>query len=300
MSKVPILVVAFNRADHVSKAMKAIREYQPDKLYLECDGPRLDKKGEDEKVKATRKAMMDAVDWPCEVRTLFRDENMGCAHAVNDAITWFFTNEEYGVICEDDIVLSLDFFLLCEELLPRYADNDSIMEIIAQNTSHRKDIPNSYVFSNREHCWGWASWARAWKKMDMAMSAAPNLKLSILVNKLGFFEGIVTMRNLKIAYKNIDKLSSWATRWNLSILANNGLVIVPGVNLAINIGMDGGAHYETGDLNPYSNLVIEPFQWPLVFNDTLSIDNIQAKYDKKDFFRVRMIGLKKKIKRLFK
>ena len=38
--KIPVLVLAFNRADHVQQAMKAIAEYQPDRLYLECDGPR--------------------------------------------------------------------------------------------------------------------------------------------------------------------------------------------------------------------------------------------------------------------
>ena len=133
----------------------------------------------------------------------------------------------------------------------------------------------------------------------MTMSAVPNMKLMFLIEKLGLFEGIITMRNLKLAYRHIDTLSSWATRWNLSILSNNGLVIVPGVNMAINIGMDGGAHYEIGDVNPYAELKIETFQWPLVYNDSFLIDKKQARYDAKDFFRVRMIGLKKKIKKMF-
>ena len=109
-NNIPILVLAFNRADHVVEAMKAIKVYQPKRLYLECDGPRKAKEGEQEAVEATRKAMLDSIDWPCEIKTLFREENMGCAHAVNDAITWFFRHEEYGIICEDDIILSPDFF----------------------------------------------------------------------------------------------------------------------------------------------------------------------------------------------
>ena len=129
MRKLPILVLAFNRADHVREAMKSIREYKPERLYLECDGARQNKTGEKDAVEETRQAMLDAVDWPCEVKTLFRDENLGCAQAVYGAISWFFKNEKWGVIIEDDVIVGQDFFRLCEDLLPRYENEERIMEI---------------------------------------------------------------------------------------------------------------------------------------------------------------------------
>ena len=298
MTKIPILVLAFNRADHVIEAMKAIKEYKPERLYLECDGPRKNKNGEYEKVEETRRAMLDAIDWPCQVKTLFRDENLGCANAVNDAITWFFQQEEYGVICEDDMVLGQDYFKFCEELLPRYANNDRIMSISSQNLSHRNDINNTYVYSCRQSCWGWASWARAWKKMDMSMSIVPSLTYRFLFNKLGFFEGYMWKRNLTKAYKDIEHFNSWATRWFLSVLVNDGLVIVPGVNLGVNIGFDGGAHYAKDDINPYENLEIGRLEWPISYNDSFVIDRLQDKYDKKEYRRIKTIGLNKKINKL--
>ena len=298
MSKLPILVLAFNRADHVVQAMKAIQAYQPERLYLECDGPRLHKTGERESVEETRKAMLDAVNWPCKVFTLFREENLGCANAVYDAITWFFNNEEYGIVCEDDIILSPDFFRFCEDLLPRYSKEEKIMQIVAQNHSHRSDINNSYVYSYREDCWGWASWSRAWKKMDMSMSSVPNLSMLFLIRKLGFFEAIMQKRVFVQAYNDLSNFNSWAYRWFLSILVNDGLVIVPGVNMAINIGISGGAHYEVGDVDPYADLEIGKIEWPLLYNDSLEVDNKQSKYDENDFFRLRMIGLRKKIRKL--
>ena len=298
MSKIPILVLAFNRADHVEEVMKAISVYKPEKLYLECDGPRPQKIGERESVEKTRQVMLDSVNWPCEVKTLFREKNLGCANAVFDAITWFFMNEEYGIICEDDVILSQDFFKLCEDLLPRYAKNERIMSINAQNHSYRSDINNSYVYSCREDCWGWASWSRAWKKMDMSMSSVPSLTNKFLIRKLGLFEAIMQKRVFKRAYKDLDNFNSWAYRWFLSVLVNDGLVIVPGVNLSINIGMDGGAHYEANDVNPYADLKIGKIDWPIIYNDSYEIDKRQAMFEEKDFFRVRMIGLRKKIRKI--
>ena len=294
LQKVPVLILAFNRPEHVYKAIMTVQAYQPEKLYLACDGPRTGKKGDTELVYATQKCMLEAIDWPCDVKTLFRKENLGCAKAVYEAITWFFEQEEYGIIIEDDVIVGLDFFRFCEELLPRYANEDRIMEIAAQNHSMRKDIPNTFVYTQTSHCWGWATWKRAWKNMDMSMSATQTISISYLVKRLGMFRGMMWWWYFKSAYRHLETFNSWATRWYLSILSHDGLVICPGVNLAINIGTDGGAHYDKADVDPFINLKIECFEWPLEYNDSMIIDNDQSRYDKEDFYRVRMIGLKKK------
>ena len=300
MSKVPVLLLAFNRADHVKVAMNAIREYKPERLYLECDGPREYKIGEREAVELTRKTMLDAVDWPCDVKTLFREENLGCENAVYGAITWFFNHEEYGVVVEDDMVIGIDYFRLCEKLLPHYANEEKIMTIQAMNKSHRTDINNTYVYSWRGGCWGWASWRRAWKKMDMSMSALPALSYWKIIRRFGLIPGLDLMRNYWNGYKHLDTFSSWAYRWSLSIQANDGLSIVPGVNLAKNIGTDGGAHYDKNDIDPYKDLMIGHIEWPLKYNDTLVIEKKQNFCDIKEFYRLRMISLRKKINKIIR
>lgn len=294
MSKIPILVLAFNRADHVRQAMEPIRKYQPEKIYLACDGPRTSKEGEAEAVNATRQTMLEMIDWPCEVKTLFRDENLGCAKGVNNAISWFFENEESGIICEDDVVLGDHFFTLCEELLPRYANEERIMEISARNESYRTDKNNTYLYAQCYHCWGWATWRRAWRKMDMSMSAVPWLKVSYLIKRLGIFRGTMMYKYFNDGYANLESFNSWATRWYLSILVNDGLVICPGPNLSINIGLLEGTHYDSQDKNrPGYDLQIGKLEWPIVYNDSLMVDKKQKKYDNKFFFDNRMFGLKK-------
>ena len=54
------------------------------------------------------------IDWECDIKTLFRDKNLGCKcskHAIHG-----FENEEMGIILEDDCLPSRVFFWFCEEL----------------------------------------------------------------------------------------------------------------------------------------------------------------------------------------
>ncbi|MBV5343931.1 nucleotide-diphospho-sugar transferase, partial [bacterium] len=105
--KVPVLLVIFNRPDTTLKVMEAIRKYQPKMLYVASDGARAEKHGEKEIVQNTRDLVLQNVDWPCEVKTVFREENIGCGYGVSSAITWFLEHEEMGIILEDDCQASL-------------------------------------------------------------------------------------------------------------------------------------------------------------------------------------------------
>lgn len=100
--------------------------------YVAADGPRQDKEGESEKCAETQR-IIEQIDWDCEVKTLFRDENFGCGAAVSTAISWFFNQVEFGIVLEDDCMPGLSFFPYCEELLMKYKDDDQIMLISGNN-----------------------------------------------------------------------------------------------------------------------------------------------------------------------
>ncbi len=300
--KIPVLLLAFNRADHVRLSLAAIRDYQPTKLYLACDGARAYKNGEIEAVEETRKTMLEMVDWPCEVYTLFQSQNLGCANAVNSAISWFFKNEEWGIVIEDDVIVSLDFYKLCEDLLPHYKDEKRIMHINSFYCDPNAMRTNQIAFGSAMRCWGWASWARAWNNMDMTMKSWPNYNISNLYKRLGLFGTIVQSYYWHIDYNNIlkDCCSSWATRWNYTILSNNGICISPKVTLSRNIGTDGGTHFFQNDPNPYAHLQIGEFEFPVSYPEKIDYDKSQLLIDKRNFFRVRMLGLKKKLNKIIR
>lgn len=293
LDKIPILVVAYNRPDKMAKVMQVIQEYMPTRLYLACDGPRSFVPGDAERVSETRKVIKNAINWECEKHYLYRDSNRGCAWGVYEAISWFFDNEEYGIIIEDDVIVSQDFFKLCEDLLPRYKDDNQIMQISSRNTSERIDIPNTYVYTQAHHCWGWATWRRAWRFMDMQMSGLKNLKLAFLLKRFGLFEGCMIYYGFhRLEADKVEQQKDWDTRWYLSVLCRDGLVICPGVNLGINIGMTEGEHYRESDASrPEAQVSMMGVTWPIVYNDTKLIDKKQKMYDNRFFMKSKLYGL---------
>src|SRR6476659_4759336 len=108
-SNAPVLFLVFNRPETTCRVFEAIRQAQPPRLYIAADGPRDDKP--EEKVACDKvRGIAMAVDWPCEVRTLFREKNLGCGGAVSGAIDWLCEHEPEGIILEDDCQPDQSFF----------------------------------------------------------------------------------------------------------------------------------------------------------------------------------------------
>ena len=160
----PILVMAFNRPDHLRVLLDRLREIQPESVYFAVDGARADRTDEHERVHECRQ-MIEAIDWIPGKATLFQDTNLGCGRGVTTAITWFFANEEAGIVLEDDIIPEPSFFPYCAELLERYRSDQRVFAISgcnfvpAEQQTH-PELP--YRFSQVPHIWGWATWRDRW------------------------------------------------------------------------------------------------------------------------------------------
>ena len=279
-----VLFMIFNRPDTTKQVFEAIRKAKPPRLYVAADGPRADKAGEGEKCEKTRQIAMQ-VDWDCEVKTLFRDKNLGCKYAVSGAIDWFFENEEEGIILEDDCLPTQSFFWFCEELLERYRGDMRIMAVSGDNFqkgSTRNEF--SYYFSRYNHCWGWASWRRAWLYYEKDMQSWPY----ILDN--GYMQDILSDKTaakywgkiFEAVYKN--KIDTWDYQWTFSCWIQNGLTILPNVNLVSNIGFDGDATHTTGKDNANFQIPVFNLSFPLKHPNWMIRDKRADDYSQKTHF----------------
>ncbi|MEQ8531415.1 MAG: nucleotide-diphospho-sugar transferase, partial [Imperialibacter sp.] len=127
-----VLLLVFNRPDTTKFVFEAIRVAKPDRLFIAADGPRADRQGEDCLCQEVRD-IVSKVDWTCEVKTLYRDRNLGCKVAVSEAIDWFFTHCESGIILEDDCVPIQSFFHFASQMIAQYKDDERVKMISGTN-----------------------------------------------------------------------------------------------------------------------------------------------------------------------
>lgn len=266
MLTTPILFLIFNREDTTRRVFEAIRQQKPKRLYVAADGPRKDKEGEIEKCRKVR-SIIDQIDWDCELKTLFRDENLGCQKAISSAITWFFEQEEQGIILEDDCLPHPSFFPYCEELLEKYKDDTRIGHITGTNFFPKlvkKEI--SYDFSGLVNVWGWASWRRAWKNFDLDLHYwkenrnIPDEINNLYLNKR---EKIYFSSFISDALYHKNGINSWATLYIFSLRIQNQLSICPSVNLVTNIGLNSDQATHTKKNNNKLSFPRSSIKFPL-------------------------------------
>jgi hypothetical protein len=241
MFKTPILFLIFNRPNTTKAVFESIKAIKPLRLYIAADGVRNNKLGEDLLVAETR-AIIQSVDWDCEIKTLFRTENLGCKVAVSSGIDWFFENEEQGIILEDDCLPDSSFYDFCETLLNYYKDDERVFHISGNNFQDgilRGD--GSYYFSKYNNIWGWATWRRAWKTYDVKMS---ELEKAL---KLNAFDSLMSKGELKFWLNCFEevrtgKKNTWDYQTMLNQWLHNGLTIIPNQNLVTNIGFGSGTN----------------------------------------------------------
>lgn len=299
--KVPVLFIIFNRESRALESFQSIKRYRPKRLYIAADGPRQDKAGELELCEKTRRAVLDEIDWDCEIHTLFRDVNVGCGRGVSEAISWMFESEEYGIINEDDCMACDEFFLFCEQLLPLYKNNERIAQINGFDLKYSNQNSNTYYFTSYPEIWGWATWKRAWKHIDFKMDTFQSVR-NKLFNRFPLKEAIIHYVLWNKLYKHIrkgHKIYSWGFQWSIYVFMNHKLCINPLANLVVNTGCGEGTNCNNAD-TPLARAEYGKQEFPLCHPANVEIDPKKEKARSKEYVNVYMNVIAAKVKLLFR
>ena len=280
----PVLILAFNRPNTTARVFEALRAVRPAQIFFAVDGPRQEKPDDAGRVARVRE-LTATVDWQSDVQTLFRPRNLGCKHAVSQAITWFFEHVDEGVVMEDDCVPHPSFFPFARELLERYRDDERVMAISADNFLRgARKTQYSYYFSRYLHIWGWATWRRAWRHYDHAMRQWPQLRDS------GWLTDLLGDRAAASYWTQIfdetygERNMSWGYRWMFSAWRQSGLSINPSVNLVSNIGFGDSATHAVQHDNPLAALPVQPMEFPLRHPPEVIRDKEADRYTQRNLF----------------
>lgn len=293
--------IIFNRPDSTERVFAEIAKAKPPMLLVVGDGPRASRQGEAEKVAAAR-AIIQRVDWDCEVLTNFSDVNLGCKKRVSSGIDWVFEQVEEAIILEDDCLPHPTFFRYCQELLERYRHDQRIGMISGDNFQFgRRRNDDSYYFSKYVHIWGWAGWRDRWaSSYDVTMAKWPSIRDE------GWLADIVGNEREAVFWGKIfervyrGEIDTWDYQWVFANWVEGRSTILPTVNLITNIGFDTSATHTTGD-SELANLPSHALTFPLI-HPVGVIRNMQADaFSEKKCFRIPLVKrIRNKLAGLFR
>lgn len=266
MFTTPILLITFNRPDHVRQVLTEIRKQQPMQLFVCQDGAREGNQLDAERVQEVRKVVNELVDWPCELHTLYQEKNLGCGPGPAAGISWFFEHVEMGIVMEDDCVPSSTLLLFFEELLFKYQEDNSIALITGTNVLKRwKSNKGDYFMSKTGGMTmgSWASWKRSWNLFEADLySWGEAESRNKLKNFIGNREYNVYAPILDDIYRNSSK-DIWDFQWAYSRWVNEKYCLVSTMNQMSNIGFCKESTHTANSLDQRANMQLYSCNFPL-------------------------------------
>lgn len=273
-----VVLLAFNRPEHTARTLEAIRAARPAELFLVADGPRPDRPDDAELVARTR-AVMETIDWPCEVRRRYSPDNLGCEGNVETGLDWVFSQVDEAIILEDDCVADPTFFAYAEALLDRYRDDPTVWQVAGNShwVPARLFEDDSYRFAAWASVWGWATWADRWHRHRAAFPRdhqgpggdAPRRttparpRQDLLVTRAG------RAHFAEAATSDDIVRHGWDKQWWLTMMTEGGLAATPAVNLVENVGFGAGA---THGVYEHATEPARPMPLPLRHPEAVVLD----------------------------
>lgn len=267
----PVAFFIFNRPKPTRRVFETIRRLRPPKFLVIADGAREDRPGEAALCREAR-AIVEAVDWPCELRTCFSDRNLGCKRRLATGLDWVFSQVEAAIILEDDTLPDPSFFTFCGELLERYRDDERVHMIRGSNFLFDDNmVPWSYYFSRFYNIWGWASWARAWRYYDMEMRRWPRLRETDWLERQLPRADMAPLVRYFFDETHAGRIDTWDYQWMLAGWLNDAVAVTPARNLVRNIGFGADATHTLRGDHRFEKMEVAPMDFPLQHPDKLQV-----------------------------
>jgi hypothetical protein len=221
----------------------AIRVARPTTLIVTADGWR---NKEEREVCLAARAITEDIDWDCSVTRQYSDINLGCGRRMSSGLNAVFDRHDRAIILEDDCLPTAGFFGFCEELLEKYSADTRISAISGTSVyPYQKANSRSYEFSRYTWSWGWATWRRSWQSYDYEIRAWQSLR------DTDWLRDLLRDGSACTFWRNIfdrmlgGKDDIWDYQWTFNCLRQDGLSVVPSVNMVSNIGFGPDATHTT-------------------------------------------------------
>lgn len=279
----PLALFIYKRTKTVQRVLESIPIGMFEKLYVIADGPK--NKTEKSQCDAAKSLVENfALENNIILFTNYSDKNLGGPRRIPTGLNWVFDHEDEAIILEDDCVPSNSFYKFCCELLDKYKSDDRIGAISGNNFQNLQATNFSYYYSVFNHCWGWATWKRAWKHFDISLSTFPEFLRNGGLNSI--FTSKKDVDYWSNIFYNLHRCNKihWDYAWTYSCWAQNYLSILPEKNLVTNIGFGIDASNTFDEFSPFSHLKSHDIKFPLSHPDIFIRNKYADDYTQKIVF----------------
>jgi hypothetical protein len=257
-----VALILFKRPDRTAQVFERIRDARPRRLFLIADGPRDEDPQESRDVEAAR-AMVERIDWDCEVTRDYAERNLGLKRRVPSGLDRVFEEVAEAIILEDDCLPDPTFFRYCDELLERYRADDRVVHIAGSRLASPAGDA-SYHFTRYVHIWGWATWRRAWRHYDVELAdwhARSEAEREELLAAM--FAEEAERRYWRYVWNESPRIENWDAQWSYVCLMRDACAINPNRNLVSNIGFGDDATNAIEDPFGIGGRPLEGVRFPL-------------------------------------
>lgn len=239
MDYAPIIIFAFNRLDALKNTIGSLlknEEAKDSDLFVFVDGPRPQKEGEAEKVRAVQDYVKSIKGFK-NVSYTFSESNKGLGNSIIAGVTEVINQYGRAIVLEDDLVLAKNFLSFMNYGLDLYEKKQKVFSICGYTNKVKvpKDYDYDAYFCTRSSSWGWATWADRWNSVDWKLKDWYNHeKKSSAFNKWG---GSDCWKMLNDWHNG--KNHSWAIRFCFAQFLQDKLSLFPIISKVDNEGFDG-------------------------------------------------------------
>lgn len=228
----PVLIIAFLRPEKTKELVVQLISMGVKNIFLSID------KGRTSDELRVQQLMLDDItslrsksSTKIEINQL--RVNSGLAVAVISALDWFFSLVDFGVVLEDDLIPTPQFFEYCNDNRFVLQENSNCWLLSGNQFAQLPESVTHPILSNYPLIWGWATASEKWHLMKKEIlygeSVLPLKRMNLA--KFGFFQtGLSRARN-----GNID---SWAVPLSARMYMTGSTCLLPPYNLVSNQGDD--------------------------------------------------------------
>jgi hypothetical protein len=256
----PIALFTYNRLDFIKILVDSLKKNSLSKkslIYIFSDSW---KDLEDKKNVLEVRNFIKNISGFKKIIIISRKKNYGLAKNIISGVNFVFKKNKKIIVLEDDLELSKYFLNYLNDGLNIYEKEKKVASIHGWSfpTFQKSNLPN-YFFIRGADCWGWGTWKRAWKKINLN---GKKILMDINRRKLEYcFNFNNTYDYLKMLKDQIKKKNnSWAIRWYGSMFLENMLTLYPKISFVKNIGTNKGINSNYDFLNLGNTILADKYK----------------------------------------